>query len=144
MRYLNVLLIAVLAAGCASARITVSSVNQEGQIQKLLTGTWEGYIKDTHYTHIVNHDRTLVIYGIQKEQNGWTIDGTLNGESLEYIKLNVYGDTVMLEMMDNYGGLYNLELYKDTHLLGTVDYDRGAWRLKSTVSNEVVFKKISG
>ena len=127
-----------LMFGCASAP-TSPTGNQEERVQKLLTGTWEGYVKDHPWVRIDYRDRTLVISGIRKEQNVWTVDANLNWEALEYAKLHVYGDAVTLEMMDRYGGLYTLAPYRDTHLLGKVGYGRGKWPTK----NEVILKKIS-
>lgn len=139
-KYWTVLLIiATLAAGCASASVSYSpSENQKEQIQKLLIGTWVGYAKDNPWSRIDYRDRTLVIYRIRKEQNGWMVNANLNGESLEYINLYIYNDTVVLEMMDRYGGFYGLELYQNTHFLGKVYYG-----FRAGIGHDVVLEKIS-
>ena len=136
-------LIVVLMAGCASASTPsyLLSENQEEWIQKTLIGTWNGWIKDTRNARIVNNDVTLKIYKVRKEQDGWTANALVNWQSPEYTKLNVYNGTVTLEIMDRYGGLFTLELYQNTHFLGKVGYERGAWNLN--VRNDIVLKKIS-
>ncbi len=144
MRNLIVLLLTLAsAAGCASTSVPISSFpaeNQEERVQKLLVGTWNGYVKDTRYARIENNDLTLEIYKVRKEQNGWTIGATINWRSPEYIKLNIYNDTVTIEMMDRYGGLYTLTPYQN-HLLGHLGYDRGKW---PTISHhDVVLEKVS-
>ena len=139
-RYLPALLIAVLAAGCASAAIYTSSKNQqEEQIQKLLVGTWYGYIKDSTWYKMNNRDIALQIYEVRKEQNGLTISANLNWQSLEYIKIYIDDNSVTLEMLDYYGGLYTLTLYQNTHLVGNVIYDRGFWKADP---HDVVLRKI--
>lgn len=140
-RCLTVLLIAVLVAGCASAFTPsyLPSENQEEQVQELLIGTWSGYIKDTPWYRMINPDVMLRIFETRKEQNGWAINANLNWQSLEYINFYVYNNTVMLKMMDRYGGLYTLELYRNTHLLGNVIYDRGRWLADP---HDVVLEKI--
>lgn len=132
-----------LMFGCASTSNSsyIPSENQEERVQKLLVGTWEGYVKDTRHARLVNRDRTLEIYGIRKEQNGWVVNANLNWKSPEYIKLYVYNDTVTLEIMDRYDGLYTLTPYQNTHLLGHLGYDRGKW--PAVTQNEVVLKKRS-
>lgn len=128
--------------GCASApaipNIASSDENQEERIQKLLIGTWDGYAKDNPWARIDYRDRTLIIYRIRKEQNGWTVNASLNWESLEYIKLNIYKDTITLEMMDRYGGFYVLGPYQNTHLLGKVYYGS-----KAGIGHDIVLEKIS-
>ena len=136
-------LIAVLAAGCVSTSASappLPDLNQEEWISKLLVGTWNGDIKDSRAYRMINSGAMLQIYEVHKEQNGWTVKATLNRQSLEYIELYVYNNTVMLKMMDYYGGLFTLEPYQNTHLLGNVIYDRGRWL---TDPHDVVLKKIS-
>lgn len=129
---LFVLLIAVLAAGCASVSATptipASSGNQEERIRKILVGTWNGYVKDSNkwYPWRINYpERSLTIYKVYREQgNDWTVNAILNGESLKYARIYVYdNNAVSLEIGDNYGGLYFLEVYKNTHMLGKVQWD---------------------
>ncbi|MBI2232690.1 MAG: hypothetical protein HYU56_02120 [Candidatus Aenigmarchaeota archaeon] len=127
-----------LMFGCASAP-TSPTGNQEERIQKTLTGTWSGYIKDHPWVRIGNNDVTLEIYNVRKKQDGWTINANVNWQSPEYVKLNIYNDEVTIEVMDRYGGLFTLAPFRDTHLLGKVGYDRGKWPTK----NEVILKKIS-
>lgn len=123
------LLIIALATGCASVNNITTSKNQEERIQKLLIGTWEGYIKDTSYWYkLVNRDLTLRIFEIRKEKDVWTVKADLNRRSLEYIKLQVYNNVVILEMLDKHGGLFTLEPYNDTHLLGNMSYGWGAFK----------------
>lgn len=141
-KYWMVFLIAVLAAGCASAS-TYSlnpSANQEEQIQKLLVGTWKGYLKDNPWVRISYVDRTLVIYRIRKEQSSWMVNASLNRRSLEYINLYVDNGTITLKMMDRDGGFYVLTLYHDTHLLGHVAYEK---RTIGPFSQEVMLKRVS-
>ncbi len=129
-----------LMFGCASVpAYHFPTENQEERVQKLLTGTWGGYVKDNPWVHIENNDVTLDIYNVRKEQNGWTANATVNWQSPEYIKLNIHNDAVTIEVMDRYGGLYTLSPYRDTHLLGKVGYERGKWPTK----NEIILKKIS-
>lgn len=130
--------IALLTAIVIFAVIGCASANQEEQIQKLLVGTWQGYAKDNPWARIDYRDRTLIIYRIRKEQNGWMVNANLNGESLEYINLYIYNDTVVLEMMDRYGGFYVLGPYQNTHLLGKVYYGS-----KAGIGHDVVLEKIS-
>ncbi len=140
-RYWSVLLIATLTVGCASASVpsfTATGENQEERIQKLLIGTWGGYVKDNGWARIDYRDRTLVIYRIRKEQNNWTINASLNWESLEYIKLYIYNDTITLEIMDRYGGFYALGPYQNTHILGKVYYG-----YRTGIGHDVVLEKIS-
>lgn len=146
-RCLIALLIAILAAGCASASAPsfLPPENQEKWVQNLLIGTWAGYMKDTRWARIGYNDRILQIFEIRKESsapNGWEVNAILNRESLQHIELNVYNNTVTLTMLDNYNALYILEPYENTHLMGKASYDRGAWMSKGA-SHDVVLKKVS-
>lgn len=141
-KYWIVLLIVILAAGCASASISSypSSENQEEWVQKTLIGTWKGWIKDTTWSHIYNWGVTLQIYEIRKEQNSWTIKAFLDGKPPEYIKFYIlYDDSIMLEIKDRYDGIYTLKPWQDTHLMGMVGW--GMW--KRIDPHEVIFEKIS-
>lgn len=145
-RYLFVLLTAVLVAGCTSVSAPYASPpsgGQEQKIQKLLVGTWKGYVKDSNWYRIGkdNRDKTLVISRVLKENDSWTVSLTVNRQSPEYATLYVYDRTIILEVMDRYGGLYVLEPYSNTHLLGRLGYDRGRW--PTTTHNEVTLEKIS-
>lgn len=140
-KYWTVLLIMIFAAGCASASVPYfPSENQEEQIQKLLVGTWAGSISDSAWYRMKNGNVTLRIYEVRKEPNGWKVGAIINWKPLEYIELYVNRGTVRLKIMDRYGGLFTLDLYRNTHLVGNVIYDRGHWLADP---HNVVLEKIS-
>lgn len=129
-KYGLVLLIAVLAAGCASASVSsyLSSENQEERIKKLLVGTWNGYIVNNNpWYNLTNIDVTLQIFEVRKKQSGWMANATVNWRLPEYVELYVYGDIVELKIMDLYGGLFTLTPYGNNYLVGGVSYERGRW-----------------
>lgn len=134
-------LILTLAAGCASvsATSTISSENQEEQIQKLLIGTWVGNIGDTPWYRVINSGVMLQISGIRREKQNWIVDATINRRQPEYATIAVYNGAVRLEMMARYGGLFTLDLYRDGYLVGNVIYDRGRWLVDP---HNVVLRKI--
>ena len=139
-RHLFVLLIAVLAAGCASVAAFYPYQLEEEQIKKLLIGNWDGYIRrENSWVYFVNVDLTLRIFEISKERDGyWKINAVLNHQSLEYIELYIYNNTITIKMLSSSGGLFTLSPYGNTHLLGSVSYERGRW-----TPHNVVLKKIS-
>lgn len=133
-----IVIFAIIGCASASALSYLPSENQEEWVQKTLTDTWRGYVKDNSWARIENNNVTLEIYKIRKGQNDWTFSAILNWQSLEYIKLNIYNGTVMLEMMDRYGGFYTLKLYQNTYLLGKVYYG-----FRTGIGHDIVLEKIS-
>mgnify|MGYP001575206488 CR=1 FL=1 len=137
IRSLIVLLIAVLASGCASAASDLSypsllpvperSASEEGRVRNMLVGTWSGYVVRNRFVTTVHPDITLQISEVRKGQNGWAVGATVNVGSVEYTELYVSGESVQLRVMTHAGGLITLTPYGNTHLVGGIAYGRGRW-----------------
>ena len=142
-RHLFVLLIAVLAAGCASASATFTPINQEKWVQKTLTGTWNGYIKDTPYARVGYNTPKLQIFGVERTVNGgWFIDLYLNGRKIiDAAELTVYKNNVIIEFIEHYSNIvifYRLVLDNSNHrLVGHIWFKTRSFR-----PHEITFDKV--
>lgn len=145
------IIVAVLAAGCASVPATAaptlnpsptSSGNQEERLQKLLVGTWNGYIKSTSNVIISYNTPTMQIFRVKRTPEGkWSVALSLNGKKIDTAELIVNDVVVMVEFTELYANLlihHSLVLYGERRLAGKIWYKL---RYPNPSGAEVTFEK---
>ncbi|OGD24751.1 hypothetical protein A2819_00750 [Candidatus Azambacteria bacterium RIFCSPHIGHO2_01_FULL_40_24] len=140
-RYLPVLLIMALATGCTSVVYKNNmTVIDAKEAERLLIGTWNGYI--THSRAHVIPNTTLQIFQVEKTIEGnWSIALSLNGKWINAAELTINESVIRLEFIEHYANLlifHDLVLYNDRHLIGRIWYGT-----RSYTPAEVTFEKIS-
>lgn len=139
------IVIAVLAAGCASTSITsyLPAANQEEWVSKILVGTWNGYIKSINNATISYNTPTLQIFWVERTPEGkWSIALSLNGKRIDMVELDVNNTMVRMEFFELYENLmihHSLVLYGKRRLVGKIWYKL---RYPNPSGAEVTFDKI--
>jgi len=141
-RYWFVLLIAALAARCASAAVVVPypiTENQEERVQKLLVGTWNGYIKDTSRARISYNTPTLQIFRVEKTLGKWSAALSWNGKWISDVELTINGSMIRIEFIEQYANLlihHELTLY-GRHLVGKIWYGSRSYNPAEVILNKI-------
>jgi len=130
-------------AGCASVSTLsspASSLNQEEQIQKLLIGTWYGYIKDTPRARISYNTPTLQIFRVEKTMEKWSIALSWNGKGISDAELTINSSMIRIEFIESYGNLlisHDLTFYENRRFVGKIWYGSRSYNPAEVILNKI-------